>query len=118
MSEFADILKEKLWKKQKQVKVIGQISDLNYGCLNINCLDGRHLEINIPIENVKIRFQTLTSGALFTQGNYRLDNCHHLPVHQHQGLYASLVEVKTLGDAFLHILGSEAIVIDPQLKLK
>ena len=109
INEFVDILKEKLINNPKKIQVIGQISGLNYGFLNLNCLSGAYLDVNSPIQDVKFRFQSLISGANFTPGNYRLDNCHNWPIHQHSISGSNLVEIETLGGALSHILGSEVI---------
>ena len=102
---FTERLKEQIVNEPKEIRVKDQISGLTYAELAITSLDGGSLYPAKPISDVKLRFQTLISGAIFTQGNYRLDNCHG-EMHSHFQGSVSAVPISTLNDAFLMMCGS------------
>ena len=102
---FTEKLKEQIVKGLKKIHVKDQISGLTYAELSITSLDDEFLHPAKPISDIKFRFQTLISGAMFIPGNYRLDNCHG-EMHSHFQGDISAVHITTLNDAFLMMCGS------------
>ena len=102
---FVERLKEELAREPKEIRIKDQISGLTYAELAVSSIDGGSLHPGKPISAVKLRFQTLISGAVFVQGNYRLDNCHGSPHSHFQDAVAS-VPISTLNDACLMMCGS------------
>jgi len=89
------------------INLRGEISGTTWMELNITEITGNPITLGTHFENLKFRAQKLVSGALFTQGNYRIDNSHDLRLHQHFLGSIYPVEVETLSGALLMIFGSD-----------
>ena len=102
---FVKKLKEEMAQEPREIHITEQVSGMTYAALTITSLDGGSLHPAKPISALKLRFQTLLSGARFVEGPYRLDNCHG-QLHSHfQGSVAP-VPIVTLNDACLMMCGS------------
>jgi len=103
---FIDILKRQLEEKRSVIQVKDQISGALYADMNITSLDGSPITLGTPLDNLKIRFQTLCSGAEgFTPYPYRLDNHSNKSLHQHYEGFENPLTFPTISGALLHILG-------------
>lgn len=79
---FAERLKEELEQGVRNIHIKEQVSGMTYAEIAITSLDGGTLYPAKPLSAVKLRFQTLLSGAVFMPGHYRPDNCHGY-LHSH-----------------------------------
>lgn len=101
-------IKRKLEEGVSSFEVRGEISDPTWAEISVTNNTGSPVLLGTPLDNVKFRAQILISGAPgFSQGNYRLDNSHNLPIHQHFGEQISSANVQTISSALLMILGSD-----------
>ena len=106
--KFIEKLKGALERKEHSFKIRGEISGTDWVELSVTSLRGDPLHLGLSMDDVKFRFQTLTSGATtFTTRPYRLDNSHGLPIHQHFSGAVSSLNFPTVGGALVHVLGSD-----------
>jgi hypothetical protein len=108
---FIDNLKKQLKENKRKILVKAPLSLLpesNWGYLSVTSLNGIPVMLGTPVEDLKIRFQPFMSGAGFcTALPYRMDNHSNKPLHTHFDGFESFVDVPTLSDALLMVLGSE-----------
>src|SRR3990167_2545349 len=93
-----DEIKKELDNSVSSFKVRGEISGALWAEVSITDNTGNPIWIGTPLDNAKFRAQSLSSGAIITEGTYRIDNSHMGELHQHINNKICPVssEVKTL----------------------
>ena len=110
--KFIDELKKGFKQRKRVIRVRGEISGANWAETSITSLNEEPVLLNAPIEEVKFRFQTLTSGvACFSPGDYRIDSHANKGLHEHFLGSENILNIKTLSGALIKILGSEFEVL-------
>ncbi len=105
--KLIDRIREKLGKKESKIKVRGEISGATWAEVNITNIKGEPVTLGTIPSDLKIRIQTLASGAItFSPQDYRIDNSHGF-LHQHSGAEIFPIESKTVSGALLMLLGSD-----------
>lgn len=105
------MLKIQLKEKKRKIIVKSPFSLLpesNWGYLSITSLDKIPIFLSSKTINLKIRFQPFTSGANFCEPlPYRLDSHSNKPLHSHFYDIESPLNVLTLNEVLLMVLGSD-----------
>ncbi|MEK6918366.1 MAG: hypothetical protein AABW51_05455 [Nanoarchaeota archaeon] len=113
MEIFKDEIKRKLKEGQKSFELKMPLSGDNFASLSVTSLNGSVLNLDMPDNQFKIRFQTLISGTQgFEKGSFRMDNHAGKPIHTHffceedNQVYENILSPMALGSSFKMILGS------------
>lgn len=106
--KFIDNLKREFEENKEVIRVRGEISGSNWAEISITSLNQEPISLSTPIEETKIRFQTLVSGATcFSSGDYRIDNHTNKSLHEHFLGSENPLDTSTLSGILIKILGSE-----------
>ena len=106
--KLIDNLKEKFEEGVSSFKVRGEIAEPTWAEISVTNTTGNPVALGTPPADLKIRIQTLASGAEgFSAKDYRIDNSHNSDLHQHFLGSTSPVNVPSLSGALLMILGSD-----------
>lgn len=103
--KFVEKLKEKFKEKRKDIRIRGELSGASWLEAHITSLNQEPITFGTSTENVKIRLQTLISGALcFSQGDYRIDSHTNKNLHEHTPDSENQLEILTVSGALVKVL--------------